>query len=82
MGVEKMSLSFDLELGEEIRASAAETHQSVSAWMADAARDRLRLAALAHAVTAFEDRYGALTEDEHAAADDILARADERRGAA
>jgi hypothetical protein len=46
MGVEKMSVSFDLELGEAIRAAASDASQSVSAWLAQAARDRLRLEAL------------------------------------
>ena len=34
MGVEKMSVSFDLDLGEAIRASATGRSQSVSAWLA------------------------------------------------
>ena len=38
MGVEKMSVSFDLELGEAIKVSANRNGQSVSAWLADAAR--------------------------------------------
>ena len=50
MGVEKMSVSFELELGEAIRTSATAAGQSVSAWLADAARDRLRLEALEDAV--------------------------------
>jgi hypothetical protein len=43
MGVEKVSMSFDLELGEAIRVSAGHAHQSVSSWLAGAARDLLRL---------------------------------------
>ena len=56
MGVEKMSVSFDLELGEAIRESATGSGQSVSAWLADAARDRLRLEALAQAIEAWEQQ--------------------------
>ena len=88
MGVEKMSVSFDLELGEAIRTSAAGGNQSVSAWLADAARDRLRLEALGEAVSAWEERYGALTDGEVAEADRLLGRpavkkpARRRRGAA
>src|SRR2546423_505409 len=40
MGVEKMSVSFDLELGEAIRSSAAGEGRSVSAWLGAAARPR------------------------------------------
>jgi hypothetical protein len=72
MGVEKMSVSFDLGLGEAVRSSAAENDQSVSAWLAEAARDRLRLEALGDAVAAWEDRFGALSDDEVAEADRLL----------
>ena len=79
MGVEKMSVSFDLELGAAIRASASGNNQSVSAWLAEAARDRLRLEALGEAVTAWESRFGPLTEAELADADQVLDRAAARR---
>ena len=72
MGVEKMSVSFDLELGEAIRASAAEGKTSVSAWLAEAARDRLRLEALGEAITAWESEFGPLTDAEVAEADRLL----------
>jgi hypothetical protein len=74
VGVEKMSVSFDLELGEAIRTSAAGQEQSVSAWLAEAARDRLRLEALGDAVGAWEERYGPLSEDEVAEADRQLTK--------
>jgi hypothetical protein len=69
MGVEKMSVSFDLELGEAIRSSAAGDGRSVSAWLAEAARDRLRLEALGAAVAAWEERFGPLTDAEVADAE-------------
>lgn len=72
MGVEKLSVSFELELGEAVRASATGAGQSVSGWLAAAARDRLRLEALGQAVVAWEQRYGALTEDEVAEAEALL----------
>ena len=72
MGVEKMSVSFDLELGESIRTSAAGNDQSVSAWLAEAARDRLRLEALGDAVASWEEEFGALSDDEVAEADRLL----------
>lgn len=74
-----MSASFDLKLGEAIRASAASAGQSVSAWLAEAARDRLRLEALADAVTAWEQEFGPLTEAEVGDADRVLEHAAERR---
>jgi hypothetical protein len=64
MGVEKMSVSFDLELGEAIRSSAAGEGRSVSAWLAEAARDRLRLEALGDAVAGWEEQFGPLTDAE------------------
>jgi hypothetical protein len=79
MGVEKMSVSFDLELGGAIRASATGMGQSVSAWLADAARDRLRLEALGQAIGAWEQEFGPLTESEVADADRVLERAAKKR---
>lgn len=69
-----MSVSFDLELGEAIRESAGLGGQSVSAWLADAARDRLRLAALGDAIATWEDEFGALTDAEVADAERLLSR--------
>ena len=89
MGVEKMSVSFDLELGEAIRNSAEEGNQSVSAWLAEAARDRLRLEALGEAVSTWEEKFGPLTDAEVAEAERLLTKpgagkkpARRRRGAA
>ena len=92
MGVEKMSVSFDLELGEAIRSSAAGEGRSVSAWLAEAARDRLRLVALGVAVAAWEEQFGALSAAEVAEAGRLLdepgpagakkSRSPRRRGAA
>lgn len=82
MGVEKMSVSFDLGLGEAIRASAASAGQSVSAWLARAAHDQLRLDALGAAVAAWETEHGALTEAEVGDADRALERAAQSRSGA
>lgn len=75
MGVEKMSVSFDLELGAEIRASAAAAGETVSSWLTMAARDRLRLEALGEAVASWEEEHGHLTEAEVAEAERTLERA-------
>jgi len=83
MGVEKMSVSFDLELGGAIRTAAEASHQSVSAWLAEAARDRIRLEALGEAIGAWEVAHGPLTEDELARASRVVTRQGRRgRGAA
>jgi hypothetical protein len=84
MGVEKMSVSFDLELGEAIRTAAGAAHESVSAWLAQAARDRLRLEALGQAVASWEDKFGPLTDAELEGADELLQNPAKgrRRGAA
>lgn len=79
MGVEKMSVSFDLELGAAIKKSAAKSSLSVSAWLAHAARERLRRQALGEAIEAWEQTFGALTEDELAEAERKLDRAAKRR---
>jgi hypothetical protein len=82
MGVEKMSVSFDLELGEAIRGSAQGAQMSVSAWLAEAARDRLRLEALGQAVASWEKEFGPLTDAEVARADRVLGGRAKRSGTA
>lgn len=79
MGVEKMSVSFDLELGAAIRTAAHGTKSSVSAWLAEAARDRLRSEELGHAVSSWEREFGPLTEAEIAKAERLLETKRRRR---
>jgi hypothetical protein len=79
MGVEKMSVSFDLGLGQAIRQSAQHSAQSVSSWLAEAAADRLRREALGDAVVEWEETFGELSEAEITAADRVLDRASRRR---
>lgn len=67
-----MSVSFDLDLGPQIRTAAAQQAQSVSSWLAEAARDRLRNEALDDALTAWENRHGALSEAEVVEAERLL----------
>lgn len=64
-----MSVSFTLALGEAIRGSAGRSGQSISAWLAESAQDRLRLEALREAVAAWEAEFGPLAEEEVATAD-------------
>jgi len=79
VGVEKMSVSFDLELGRAIKQSAGHHSQSVSSWLAEAAVDRLRSEALGEAIRDWEATYGALSEAELAAAERTLEQAAKRR---
>ena len=79
MGVEKMSVSFDLKLGEAIRGSAERSGQSVSAWLAESAALRLRQEMLGEAIKAWERKFGKITADEKEAADRILDRAESKR---
>jgi hypothetical protein len=74
-----MSVSFDLPLGQEIRASAQRAGESVSAWLGEAARDRLRLEALGQALESWEATFGALGEAEVDAAGCLLDQADSGR---
>jgi len=75
VGVEKMSVSFEVELGSDIRQAAEAEGKSVSAWLAAAARDRLRSEALGDAIREWERVYGEITEEELAEANRILDRA-------
>ncbi len=79
VGVEKMSVSFDLQLGQDIRASAEAQHQSVSAWLAEAARERLGREALGEAMREWQRVHGELSEDELREAGRVLDRSAKRR---
>ena len=64
-----MSVSFDPELGDAIRAAAAQHGQSLSSWLAQAAASKLRAEALTAYLDAWEAEHGALTAEELAAAE-------------
>jgi hypothetical protein len=72
MAVEKLSVSFDPDLGDDIRAAADDSDQSISAWLAEAARERLRQLALQHALTEILEAER-LTTDDLGRAEDLLA---------
>lgn len=63
MSVEKFSVSFDPELGRAIREAADDDDETVSAWLAEAARARLRTLVLGQALDAVLADLG-LSEDE------------------
>jgi hypothetical protein len=61
----KLAVSFEAPLADQIqRAASQETHGNVSAWLADAARQKIRQRALAEAVAAYEAEHGEITSDE------------------
>lgn len=68
MKVDKLSVSFDPDLGDEVRAAAKRSGRGLSGWLAEAAASRLRAEALAEFLDAWESEHGALTADELARA--------------
>jgi hypothetical protein len=64
--VTRLAISLDEELAREVRRAAGD--QSTSAWLADAARRKLRAEGLLRVVEAWEKEHGELTKRELAAA--------------
>ena len=76
MTVSRFAISFDAELTRAVRRATGST--PLSAWLADAARRKLRAEGLLQAVREWEDQHGELLEAElQAAAREQRAR---RRG--
>jgi hypothetical protein len=70
--VDKMSVSFDAELGDAVRSAAAQAGKPLSAWLAEAAGSKLRAEALARFLAAWESEHGSLTAAELAKAENEL----------
>ncbi len=62
MTVARLAISLDAELARAVRKAAG--RQPTSAWLAEAAEQRLRNEGLRRAVGAYEDRFGSFTEKE------------------
>jgi hypothetical protein len=62
--VDKMSVSFDPELGDAVRSAAAAAGKPLSAWLAEAAASKLRAEALAEFLAAWESEHSVLTAEE------------------
>jgi hypothetical protein len=73
--VDKLSVSFDPELGDAVRSAAAEAGKPLSSWLAEAAAGKLRAEALARFLDGWETEHGVLTAEE-------LARAERELGLA
>ena len=69
MKVDKMSVSFEAALGDEIRRAARAAGIGLSSWLAQAAGAKLRADALREFLDAWETEQGALTPDELARAE-------------
>ncbi|MDQ3630018.1 MAG: hypothetical protein M3417_01820 [Actinomycetota bacterium] len=64
MGVDKMSVSFEAELGDAVRAAAAHGGKPLSSWLAEAAAGKLRAEALTELLAGWEAEHGAFTKEE------------------
>ncbi len=64
MKVDKLSVSFDPDLGDAVRTAAQRSGRGLSAWLAEAAAARLRSDALAEFLDAWEAEHGELTAEE------------------
>jgi hypothetical protein len=62
--VDRFSVTMPPELGEGVRQAAARQGTSVSAWLTEAAADRLRNELLGVALDAWESEDGSFTETE------------------
>lgn len=69
MKVDKLSVSFDPDLGDAVRSAAAQAGKPVSSWLAEAAASKLRAEALAEFLAGWETGHGALTAEEVARAE-------------
>jgi hypothetical protein len=70
--VDKLSVSFEPDLGDAVRSAAAEAGKPVSTWLAEAAASKLRAEALAAFLADWEESHGALTVQEVARAERAL----------
>ena len=68
MKVDKLSISFDPDLGGAVRAAAKRSGRGLSGWLAEAAAARLRAEALTEFLDGWEAEHGALSAEELARA--------------
>jgi hypothetical protein len=64
MNVDRLSVTLEAQLGMAVRAAAARSGQSVSAWIAAAAADRLRNELLGLALDRWEQEDGPFSDAE------------------
>jgi hypothetical protein len=68
MRVDKISISFDIRLGDDVRHAAQRAGKPLSTWLAEAAATKLRAEALAEFLDDWEAEHGAPTAEELAQA--------------
>lgn len=68
MAVKRFSISFDADLATVVQRCADDSSEAVSAWLAEAARRRVRQDEMLGAIQDFEHEHGAITERELGAA--------------
>jgi hypothetical protein len=66
--VDKLSVSFDPDLGDAVRDAAKRAGRGLSGWLAEAAEAKLRSEALGDFLDGWEADHGALSNDQLAAA--------------
>jgi len=64
MKVDKLSVSFEATLGDNIRNAAQKAGTGISSWLAEAAAAKLRTEALREFLDAWESEHGPLTAEE------------------
>ena len=64
MKVDKLSISFDASLGDQVRDAARKAGTGLSSWLAGAAAARLRAEALEDFLETWEEKHGTLTAAE------------------
>ncbi|MYI82372.1 MAG: hypothetical protein F4056_03370 [Chloroflexi bacterium] len=64
MGVDKISISLDAELGAAVRHAAQRDDMALSAWLAEAAGAKLRAEALRAFLDAWKQEHGPFTAEE------------------
>jgi hypothetical protein len=69
MKVDKLSVSFEPDLGDAVRSAAARAGKPVSSWLAEAAASKLRAEALADFLAGWEAEHGVLDAEEIARAE-------------
>jgi hypothetical protein len=74
MTVKKRSVALDDEVADAVVRAAGEDNVSVSAWLSQAAKERLRIRRGLSGVSAWEARAGRLSPEEIAAGEALLDR--------
>lgn len=75
MTKERLSVTVSAEMSQEVRAAADRAGVSVSSWVSEAIEERIRQVSMRAFLDEWQAEQGAFTEEELAAADQIIAQA-------